>query len=89
MSSTLIELDYPIANPSTKARTKGDAVAEYMRALVAHNALRNAAARMGWHRRALAFGLSASDRHRVLHDGLGASGNRQAREDFKRLSRKL
>ena len=46
------------------------------------------AARAGWQRRCLAFSLSDRDRREVLRNGLDEGAKRQAREDFKRLSRK-
>lgn len=75
-------------NPLTHDNPRVDRAAQYAAAIARHRELRNAAARAGWQRRCLAFSLSDRDRREVLRNGLDEGAKRQAREDFKRLSRK-
>lgn len=66
-----------------------DRAAEYTFMIELQRRMRDRLARFAWERRQQAFSLSPAERQQVLRNGLDEAGKRQARKDFRCLSRKL
>lgn len=66
-----------------------DRAYDYAYTLELQRRMRDRLARLSWERRQQAFSLSPAERRQILSNGLDASAKHLARQDFRRLNRKL